>query len=163
MGRLSLAQMSHRMLESPSRREIAKAVQDAPGISMGELRTRTGYTWGTLCHHISALANAGIIETTAVGRRRLVHPRGFTGQPAGIAAARASLRGRTARSVAHVILTCPNIDVDGICRAVGCPRRVVYYQLRQLERQGLVQGRAGRRLGPIRPTQLLYDAQAGLA
>ncbi len=144
---------------------IVAIVRAAPGLLVGELQQRAQIGWGTLCHHLPRLVEAGRIRVVRVGRRRLVYPIEARGA-AEASCADAILRGKTARRIAEAIHARPGSSVSGVAFEAGESERATYYHVRRLIQVGLVTSGSATRLKDLRPAPGLaarLEAEAAAA
>lgn len=145
------------VLGSPTRRAILDLVDEDPGRTLGEIRSRLAIGWGNCYHHVFKLERAGLVKTSRIGRRLLILPAGPDPDNA-IARARAMLMGTTARSVCDDIAAHPGTEVSDITRRTSLSKRAVYYHVRQLQACGLVVSRSPTRQFALHVTSLFERA-----
>src|SRR5687767_3143565 len=97
-ARLADEREAERLLESPLRQQIVDMVTSRPGVSVGDIMDELQVGWGTLYHHLTKLSRSKMIQTSVVGRRRLVYPVTPDADPT-VDKHMAMLRGKTARRV----------------------------------------------------------------
>lgn len=136
-ARLADEREAERLLESPLRQQIVDMVKTRPGVSVGDIMDELQVGWGTLYHHLTKLSRSKMIQTSVVGRRRLVYPVTPDADPTADKHM-AMLRGKTARRVAEAVLAQPNIPIQELTTLLGESPRVVYYHVKRLLDAGLI-------------------------
>lgn len=137
VSRLADEREAERLLESPLRQQIVDMVRARPGVSVGDIMDELQVGWGTLYHHLTKLSRSRIIQTSVVGRRRLVYPVSPDLDPT-VDKHMAMLRGKTARRVAEAVLAQPNIGISELTVMLEESPRVVYYHVKRLLDAGLL-------------------------
>lgn len=130
-ARLADEREAERLLESPLRHQIVEMVKQRPGVSVGDIMDELQVGWGTLYHHLTKLSRSRIIQTSVVGRRRLVYPV-VPDQDPTVDKHMAMLRGKTARRVAEGVLAQPHITIQELTVLLDESPRVVYYHVKRL-------------------------------
>ena len=136
-ARLADEREAERLLESPLRQQIVDIVKARPGVSVGDIMDELQVGWGTLYHHLTKLSRNKMIQTSVVGRRRLVYPVSPDSDPTADKHM-AMLRGKTARRVAEAVLAQPNIPIQELTVLLDESPRVVYYHVKRLLDAGLI-------------------------
>lgn len=131
LARLADEREAERLLESPLRQQIVEMVKARPGVSVGDIMDELQVGWGTLYHHLTKLARNRMIQTSVVGRRRLVYPVTPDTDPTADKHM-AMLRGKTARRVAEAVLDHPHITIPDLTAKLNESPRVVYYHVKRL-------------------------------
>lgn len=125
------------LMDNPVRARVHDAVAQDPGLSVSEVRSRTGIAWGTAVHHLRRLEQHGMVVSVS----QLAHRRYFAANSpaASQRTAIAVVMHPTARRIAHAVNARPGIDQTGICQSLGINNPAASKHLRQFEAQGLVQ------------------------
>lgn len=123
--------------DSLVRRAIRDELERAPGLSPTELRRRLDVGWGTLYHHLTRLVQGGVVVNVLVGGRNLLFVKGMGPVPS--PRALATLKSRTARTVARCVLAAPRAAIRDLAETSGLPERTVYYHTKHLVAAGLLQ------------------------
>ena len=137
VSRMADEREAERLLESPLRQQIVDMVKARPGVSVGDIMDELQVGWGTLYHHLTKLSRNRMIQTSVVGRRRLVYPVTPDMDPT-VDRHMAMLRGKTARRVAEAVLAQPNINIQDLTVLLDESPRVVYYHVKRLLDAGLL-------------------------
>jgi predicted transcriptional regulator len=153
------ARQDARALESPLRRQILTIVTEQPGIALNQIMEKVDIGWGTLYHHLTKLTQAGLIQTCAAGRRRLVYPVSG-GDAAPRALGDSILRGKKARAIARCIVERPHLSVFEISEILNESTRVTYYHVKRLIETGLLTTTSKTRHSNLQPTPRLLVALA---
>lgn len=148
-----------RPADAASPRRLLDVVRATPGLTMGELARRVDLGLGTVSYHVQRLQRAGLVQSVASGRRRLVFPTHMV--PAGKEPqARALLLGRTCNGIARAVLAQPGCSIAELARVTGAHRRTVYYHVRALRDAGLVRTVSIRRYRGLAAAPRLADLLA---
>lgn len=134
--------------------DIHDAVRAYPGLTVWELKNRTGRSWGAIYHHLDRLQKAGDIRIVSAGRRRVIVPSSSPLTPAEVAGT-ALIRGASAEQIARAIARGEAHTVAHLAGRVGMSQRAVYYHVRQLIAAGLVTSGSLTRRRDLRATPLL--------
>lgn len=145
-----------KVLDNPVRARVHEAILQDPGLSVEEVRARSGIAWGTAVHHLRRLEETGLlVSVTHNARRRYFAANTAASQRRGHVAA---LSHPTARRVAELVRQQPGLDQSALCDALGLRNPAASKHLAQLASQGLVmQQRMGRRCH-YHPTAALHAA-----
>lgn len=144
------------LLDNPVRARVHDVVTQDPGLSLSEVRARTGIAWGTAVHHLRRLEDHGMVVSVNL----LAHRRYFAANTpaASQRTALAVVIHPTARRIAQLVIERPGIDQSGICQALGLNNPAASKHLRQFEAQGLVHSHRSGRSRFYRPTDALGSA-----
>lgn len=144
------------------RERLFRVVAEHPGLTLGQLRAGAQMSWGAAYYHSQRLAHDGRIRIITAGRRRLHVPcaREFTET---VVRARGLLQGETVRQVCAFVSRNPLTDIRSICASTGLSPRAVYYHVRQLLDNGLLESRGLTHHFGLRVTALYAAATAHTA
>jgi DNA-binding MarR family transcriptional regulator len=144
------------LLNNPVRARIHDVVAQDPGLSLSEVRSRTGIAWGTAVHHLRRLEAHGMVVSVS----QLAHRRYFAANTpaASQRTAMTVVIHPTARRIAHLVSQRPGIGQTGICHALGLNNPAASKHLRQFETQGLVLSRRDGNSRIYHPTGALHSA-----
>lgn len=144
------------LLDNPVRARVHEVVTQDPGLSLSEVRARTGIAWGTAVHHLRRLENHGMVVSVT----QLAHRRYFAADSpaASQRTAVAVVMHPTARRIAQLVSQRPGIDQTGICNALGLNNPAASKHLQQFAAQGLVLVERDGRSRLYRPTGALHSA-----
>lgn len=151
-GRPPLDDTPEAVLESPIRRAILALVEEHPGVTQLDVRTKLDLGHGSLALHVATLTRASLIETRRVGRFVRLYPWGEAPTPDD-----PSLVPKSAREIALLILKQPRSSQE-LAEAAGIAVQNVRRHLRTLMDMGLI---AEDRLGTHQryvPTDRLVEA-----
>ncbi len=144
------------LLDNPVRARVHQVITQDPGLSVSEVRLRTGIAWGTAVHHLRRLEDNGMV--VSVSQR--AHRRYFAADTPAAAqrTAVAVVMHPTARRIANLVSLQPGIDQTGICRTLGLNNPAASKHLRQFAGQGLVLVERDGRSRLYRPTGAMHAA-----
>ena len=153
---LALAHDPSHALASPARMRLFRIVSANPGLTLRQLATRAGATWGTTKYHVMRLEAAGLVTTVAVAGKRVCLPADAAlGAPV---QARAMLAEPTARMIAIFLVAHPGTSIARIIEGTGLSKRAAYYHVKKLIEHGLARLEPGFGYRRLHPTPALYDA-----
>lgn len=146
------------VLAHPLRRAILDAIDQRPGLTMGELRKRVRLGWGNGYHHLRKLERAGLIRKERRGRRLVLTPKGVEMDAAEVEA-RAFLKADAAAAICADVHRHPGTDVASIVARTGLTERSVYYYVKRLTELGLLVSRSRTRQFALHATGLWEKAR----
>jgi len=124
------------VMQNAVRARVHEAVVQDPGLSLSEVRARTGIAWGTAVHHLRRLEQHGkIVSVTQLAHRRFFAANSVA---AGQRTAVAVVAHPTARRIAHLVNGQPGLDQTAICEALGINNPAASKHLRHFASEGLV-------------------------
>lgn len=147
-----------RLLENPVRARVHEAVSSDPGLSLQDVRDRSGIAWGTTVHHLARLERAGYLVSVRHGNHRRFFP---ANTPVSRSRRELSVLAHpTAHRVAAHVLAEPGTDQKSLCAALGLNNPAASKHLSRMERLGLVSVETVGRSRLYQPTDLLRTTLA---
>lgn len=143
--------------ESATRRRVLRTVRDNPGIHKSDLGRRLRLGWGTICYHLSVLAENGEISELERGRRKHIFPASVPERQKPWLAA---LRDDDRCAVLGALKQRPGSRLTDLSRDLGVSRKVVRAHLTYLDDQGLVRGEGSHRMRYMLDEVTLADVEA---
>ncbi|HUR61793.1 MAG TPA: hypothetical protein VM286_05450 [Candidatus Thermoplasmatota archaeon] len=145
-----------KVLDNPVRARVHETVLQDPGLSVEEIRARSGVAWGTAVHHLRRLEDTGLlVSVTHNARRRYFAANTAASQRRGHVAA---LAHPTARRVAELVRQRPGVGQTELCETLGLRNPAASKHLGQLAQQGLVLPERVGRSCHYHPTAALHAA-----
>jgi predicted transcriptional regulator len=144
------------VLTNPVRRQVLDCIAQEPGITIQELRRRTGVAWGTAVHHLLRLERHGLAVSHRSGGSRRYFPANT--RESRSRKAISAIAHPTTNRIARLVAERPGIDQKGICGELGIRNPAASKHLRRLAREGLVASRKVARSCLYEPTPALSEA-----
>jgi predicted transcriptional regulator len=124
------------VLGSGPRRRIYELVLAEPGISLSELASKSGLSWGATVHHLGVLRRSGLVSSLRHGRHRRWFAPGACDQVERVQVAQ--LRNPVSARVARLVLEQPGLSQKQLAELVGMSPQAVHWHLVRLHGAGLV-------------------------
>ncbi|MES2154715.1 MAG: winged helix-turn-helix transcriptional regulator [bacterium] len=145
-----------KLLDNPVRARVHEVITQDPGLSLSDVRTRTGIAWGTAVHHLRRLEDNGmVVSVSQLSRRRYF---AADTPAASQRTAMAVVMHPTARRIANLVSQQPGLDQTAICQTLGLNNPSASKHLRQFAGQGLVLVERDGRSRIYRPTIAMHSA-----
>ena len=116
---------------------VLAAVRADPGVSLTEVQERTGLSIATIYYHVRRMEGEGMLETHAVGRRRVVFVH-VAAADLGDACSVVLLKGTSCHQVAMAVATWGTATIPQLVAHTGMSPRAVYHHVKSLKDAGLL-------------------------
>jgi predicted transcriptional regulator len=123
------------VLLNDTRRDIYNYILDNPGCHLREIQKEMGVSISTATWHLRILEKAGLIRVVKHRNKLLYYPTGFKLEDALVAT---TLKNATAKAIVDYLLRVGNAHVRKIARDLDLGVETVRYNLKKLERVGVV-------------------------